>query len=117
MSVIRTLRDMVPIRPLGLAESLRVTELQASRLLKLSGTEDGPVPESIVTELPKVQVERVWPLGAAGFTQWAKGRWLIVVNERDYPTRQRFSVMHEFKHLLDDPFIRVLYPPEWELTA
>jgi Zn-dependent peptidase ImmA (M78 family) len=29
------------------------------------------------------------------------GVWLIVVNSADHPTRQRFTLMHEFKHVLD----------------
>lgn len=117
MGVIRELRDLVPIRHLNLAESLRVAELQAAKLLSLAGVEDGPVPESIITEVPKVQVERVYPLGASGFSQWAKGRWLIALNDGEPPTRQRFSLAHEFKHVLDHPFITLLYPAEWGLSA
>jgi Zn-dependent peptidase ImmA (M78 family) len=45
-------------------------------------------------------------------TQWLKpqSRWLIAVNRDDSQTRRRFTLGHEFKHILDNPFINVLYP-------
>jgi len=115
-NLIRELRDLIPIRPLRFAEALRVAEIQAAKMLLLCGVEEAPVRETIITELPKLQVERIYPLGASGFSQWAKGRWLIALNNGEPPTRQRFSLAHEFKHVLDHPFIKVLYPPEYGLS-
>jgi Zn-dependent peptidase ImmA (M78 family) len=45
-------------------------------------------------------------------SQWLKkeGRWLIAVNRDDSQTRRRFTLGHEFKHILDNPYINVLYP-------
>jgi Zn-dependent peptidase ImmA (M78 family) len=117
MGTIRELRDLVPIRRLRFAEALRVAELQAARLLALAEVHEPPVPEAIVAELPRIQVERVYPLGASGFTQWAKGRWLVALNAGEPPTRQRFSLAHEFKHVLDHPFIGLLYPAEQGLST
>ncbi len=34
-----------------------------------------------------------------------------MLNGSELPTRQRFSLAHEFKHVLDNRFIEVLYPP------
>lgn len=110
-TLLHELRRVSPVRPLRYGEALRVAELQASKLLELSGIEDGPVPESIITTLPRTQVERVYPLGVSGFSQWSKGRWLIVLNSNEPKTRQRFSLAHEFKHVIDHPMIAVLYPP------
>lgn len=108
---IAELRDLVPIRPLSLGESLRVAELQATRLLSLSGIKEPPVPETIISELPRIQVERIHPSPVSGAAHWAQGRWILVVNGIEPRTRQRFSIGHEFKHVLDNPFVKLLYPP------
>lgn len=108
--VITQLRDMMPIRPLSQAEALRMAELQTTKLLRLSGVGGGPVPESIITTLPRVQVERLYPSPVSGAAQWSKGRWLILVNGNEPQGRQRFSLVHEFKHVLDNPFVSVIYP-------
>jgi Zn-dependent peptidase ImmA (M78 family) len=109
-SLITALRDTVPIRPLTFVEALRTAELQATKLLELSGLSEPPFPEGIISGLPKMQVERIIPAPASGATQWSRGRWLILLNGAERPQRQRFSLGHEFKHVLDNPFIDVLYP-------
>lgn len=49
------------------------------------------------------------PLPVSGATHWASQRWLIVLNGAEPATRQRFSLAHEFKHILDHRFADVLY--------
>lgn len=107
--VVTILRDFVPIRPLTRAEALRIAELQAIRFLKLAGVTEPPVSERIIAELPRVQVERVRLLPVSGATQWTKGRWLILLRAQEPLTRQRFSLAHEAKHVIDDRFLNVLY--------
>ncbi|MFL6136720.1 MAG: ImmA/IrrE family metallo-endopeptidase [Frankiaceae bacterium] len=114
---ITTLRDRMPIRPLTLTEALRMAELQAIQLLELSEITAPPVPERIITELPRVQVERIKLAGLSGAAQWSHGRWLIILNGAEPASRQRFSLFHEFKHVLDNPFIHVLYPPTDHTTS
>jgi len=36
-----------------------------------------------------------------------------MVNAHEPLVRRRFSLMHEFKHVLDHPFIDYLYPDSW----
>jgi Zn-dependent peptidase ImmA (M78 family) len=98
-------------------EALRVAELQATKLLVLSGVTAPPFPESAIADLPRIQVERIFPAPSAGATQWSHGRWLIVLNGADTHGRQRFSLGHEFKHVLDNPFIDVLYPGDERMTS
>jgi Zn-dependent peptidase ImmA (M78 family) len=114
-AIITTLRDGVPIRPLSYAEALRVAELQATKFL--SGATEPPFPETAISRLPRVQVERIFPAPSAGATAWSHGRWLIVLNAADPRGRQRFSLGHEFKHVLDNPFIDVLYPETARMTS
>lgn len=109
MGVVSVARDLVPIRPLRRTEALRVAELQATRFLAASGISEPPVSERIITELPRVQVERlkVFPHSAA--THWASGRWLIVLKGSEARVRQRFSLAHELKHIIDHRFVDIIY--------
>ncbi|MFN8103913.1 MAG: ImmA/IrrE family metallo-endopeptidase [Acidimicrobiia bacterium] len=107
--IIASLRDMVPIRPLTRIEALSVTERQALRLLELTGVNAPPVPERVAGELPRVQVIRSARIGHSGASAWEQGRWRIVLNANDSRLRQRFSLFHELKHILDHPFARQLY--------
>jgi hypothetical protein len=115
--VLSTLRGVCPPRQLTHGEALRVAELQATKLLELSGITDGPVPESIITAVPKVQVRRMSPWPVSGCTDWAKGTWVIVISGAEPETRQRFTLSHEFKHIIDYPFIDVLYPASLGMSA
>ncbi len=107
--VIATLRDFVPIRPLTRIEALRIAELQAVRFHELLELEDGVAPDAAFADLPRLQVEKISPLPVSGAAQWSNGRWLILLNASEPVVRQRFSLAHEFKHILDHRFIDVLY--------
>jgi Zn-dependent peptidase ImmA (M78 family) len=108
---------MVPIRALTTIEALSVAERQATRLLALSGVAEPPVPETVITRLPRIQVERIAPSPISGGAQWTQGRWLIILAGSEPLTRQRFSLAHEFKHVLDNPFIHLLYPDARLMSA
>lgn len=104
------LRDLVPIRPLTDGEALRIAELQAARMLELAGIGRPPTPESAIASIPKVEIRRMVPWPVSGCTDWAKATWVIAVNGAEPAVRQRFTIAHEFKHILDHRFIDVLYP-------
>lgn len=103
------LRSTGPQRPLVRWEALRVAELQATQLLRLCEISEPPVPESIVADLPRLTMQRLSPIPVSGSAHWAKSRWVVVLNGDEPRTRQRFTLMHEFKHILDNPFVRYLY--------
>ncbi len=107
--VVTTLRDFVPIRPLTREEALRIAELQAHRFHELVGVKEPPFYDRLIAELPRVQIERLSPIPVSGSTHWASSRWLIVLNGAEPAVRQRFSLAHEFKHILDHRFVDVLY--------
>jgi Zn-dependent peptidase ImmA (M78 family) len=105
-SILVALRRMLPDRPLTVTEALRYAERQAHRLLQLHNIRDVPVPIEVITELPKIVVEYDDDLPryvASGASSWdANGqRWVISINPFEPPTRQRLSVLHEAKHILD----------------
>jgi hypothetical protein len=115
--ILSELRSLCPPRKLTHGEALRVAELQAARVLELAGVKEPPVPESIVSNVPKVMVKRMSPWAVSGCTDWAKGSWVIVINGSEPMGRQRFTIAHEFKHILDYPFIDVLYPASLGMSA
>jgi Zn-dependent peptidase ImmA (M78 family) len=114
-------RDRVdePYGPLLYSEALRLSELQAQRFLKMVGVTEPAVPERVITELPRVRVSRISPFPTSGATHWAQGQWLIVLNGAEPAGRQRFSLAHELKHIMDHRFTSLIYSafPESERNA
>ena len=100
-SPLRTLRALVPARRLSRSETLRIAELQANRLLELFDITGPQVPSELVSEFPYVEVRLEHDMPVSGSTHWANGRWVITLNADEPYVRRRFSLMHEFKHVLD----------------
>ena len=67
------------------------------------------MPERIITDLPYVQVTRMSPFPSSGASHWSSGRWLVVINGSEPATRQRFSLAHEAKHIIDHRFVNLIY--------
>ena len=109
--VLTYLRDVVPVRPLTQNEAYRIAELQVDRLLKLTALDNPPVPvERLIQDIPKVNVRYVTPFPLSGCTEWIGSAWNITVSASEPKTRQRFTLAHEFKHVLDNRYIDLLYP-------
>ncbi len=102
-SVLRVLRDLMPQRVLSYAEALQRAEMQASRLLSLQQVSGPDVPAEVVTELRRLRVVHAPDLPVSGSAHWDGYAWVISLNANDYEQRRRFSLMHEFKHVLDHP--------------
>lgn len=107
--VIARLREVMPNRPLGFHEALRLAEEQAWLLLELTETTDPAVPERIIVGLPRLEVRRLAPFPTSGASHWSKGKWRVAINATEPATRQRFSLAHEFKHIIDHRDIDLLY--------
>ena len=110
------LRNLVPNRALRHVESLRIAELQAAHLLAMSGITEAPVPTSVITDIPKIQLKRMSPCPVSGATDWSKGTWVIILNGNEPIARQRFTLAHEFKHILDYRYIDIAYPSKPALS-
>jgi predicted transcriptional regulator len=108
--VIAAVRALMPPRPLEEHEARFIAERQAHRLLELLDL-SGPITDlGPVASLPRLDVRVQAGLPVSGFSEWSRSRWVIALNEDDHPTRRRFTLAHELKHVLDNPFIEVLYP-------
>jgi hypothetical protein len=105
VTMLARLRRLAPERPLRFSEALKVAELQASWLLTLQGVERGPIPAEIITIQRRITVEYDFnmPAQASGASDWDFGqrRWVITINGGQQATRQRFTLFHEYKHILD----------------
>jgi len=115
-SVLASLRSLVPTRALQFSEALRIAELQANRLLQLLAITDGPVPSEIVSELPRIQV-RYRELPTSGLSYWNGETWVIGLNRAEPRTRQRFTLLHEYKHILDHGRAEYLYRADGRYSA
>ncbi|MFL6162737.1 MAG: ImmA/IrrE family metallo-endopeptidase [Jatrophihabitantaceae bacterium] len=106
ISVLASLRALAPNHPITLEDALRLAERQANRLLALFGGATVPVPTSIITDQPRITVEHdpALPTNAAsGCSDWDIRRhtWVISLNPTEPRRRRRFTVLHEYKHILD----------------
>jgi Zn-dependent peptidase ImmA (M78 family) len=108
-SVITKLRDFVPITELTREQAYRLAELQAARFRALTNNRQPRLPSEAISELQHVRVKHLSPLPVSGATAWSHGQWVILLRSSEPHGRQRFSLAHEFKHILDHRFIDVLY--------
>lgn len=107
-SVLGSLRALAPAHPMTLDEALRLAERQAALLLEFSDAVVVPVPSSVVTNQPRIIVEHDPDLpahAASGSSDWDSRRhaWVISLNPTEPRRRQRFTVLHEYKHIIDHP--------------
>jgi len=103
-----SLRGLIPSRHLSYAEALRIAELQANRLLELSGSSEQPAGAEFVAELPRLLV-KYRTLPTSGLSYWDGQQWIVGINRDEPETRQRFTLLHEFKHIIDHGHTQQLY--------
>ena len=117
-SLLKSLRTLAPVRDCTFDEALNVAERQATRLgelvAALDATADG-VDLRHIEGLPRIRVvfERL-PIG--GMSHWNGREWIIAIALGDSPARQRFTLLHEFKHVVDHGQTRQLYTGNARLT-
>jgi Zn-dependent peptidase ImmA (M78 family) len=104
LALLSTLRNLAPKRPLTYGESMQVARLQAAHVRKrlpnktdvnlIWLTEQSAVPVHFV---PSHELNEDSGLT----TDVINGRLEMFINENEPAVRQRFSLLHEFKHVLD----------------
>lgn len=95
-----------------MAGARAVAEAQALRLLQLLDIKGPAVDVGLLTTLPRISVEVGPDLQGrylSGESGWDRGRWLIRISRKDSLTRRRFTLAHEFKHILDGPAEKHVY--------
>lgn len=112
MSLLSELRALFPDRRLTVFEARQIADRQTTMLLRRLGITDPPVPTELLAALPFLEVRAPRGLNCAGAVRWIKPRWTILVNGSEPATRQRFSLAHELKHVIDHRQRDVIYGPE-----
>jgi hypothetical protein len=121
-NIIDKVREIIPARSITQSEALILAERQASLLLKLLDVQAVPVDVFKISELPGVEVqvkprhempaiaELAQTSEVGGVTHLRRdGSWLLTINREDTIGRRRFSLAHEFKHVLDHPVAERAY--------
>jgi predicted transcriptional regulator len=113
------LRAMCPARRLAPWEARLVAERQAARLLRLQGVVSPPVPEQLIEYLPRINVRWVGAQRLSGAARWdrRRSRWDLLVNRNATWGRQRFTLCHELKHVIDHPLAETIYGPRHDHDA
>lgn len=119
LSVLGSLRAVTPKRSdVTFAEALRIAELQANKLLERHQVTDYLVPRELITELPKIAVRYGSHL-VSGASYWdaEAGTWIIQLSRTDSWQRRRFTLAHEYKHIIDHGRQQQLYRGARRATA
>lgn len=111
------LRALTPTRALTTSEANRVAERQTELLLDELGIAAPAVPRSVIAGLPFITVAERRGFPTSGMVTKTDLGWVVVIRGDESQVRQRFSLAHELKHVLDDPFIDWLYPGQGHLTG
>jgi Zn-dependent peptidase ImmA (M78 family) len=111
-NLLSALRRRLPGRALRFYEHLTLAEQQANALHELLH-ETGPAADlSWMTTLKKVTVvvQPRWKMeGLSGMSSWDDGHWVIGINRGNPHPRRRFTLCHEFKHVLDADRDKITY--------
>lgn len=105
VDAISLLRTLLPDRAMTWSEAHSIAERQAALLLDLLHVTEPAVPQFVISSLPGIVVDWKpdWP--TSGMAIQSRTHWRIVLKADETRQRQRFSLAHEFKHVLDDPVI------------
>jgi len=99
--LLTSLRELIPDHELSLAELLTLIERQAVALRTLARIQTDVLPSRVVAGQPSLRIEDT-DLPIAGYRYWDphQRRWVICLN-RDAPeVARRFTLLHEFAHIL-----------------
>jgi predicted transcriptional regulator len=108
-SLLSRLRSVSPHRATSFDEALRVAELQACKLLD-AVADDGTTLVNWEQRLSTQRLSVVYEdLPVSGTSHWNGERWIIALNRQESRVRQRFTLLHEYKHIVDHGHVSQLY--------
>ncbi len=108
-SLVSGLRALMPRRSIQVHEAYRVAELQAARVRMHFGDSSPFFDTAAFSKLPRITVMEDSKLQASGVTEWSAGSWQISIRSDEAEVRQRFTLAHEMKHVLDAPQLASAY--------
>lgn len=111
---LRTLGNRHRTRPVSWLTAQRIAARQGAMVAREATRLDVSV-ISLVANLPGIAVERDDTLPVSGLTIWNRQHqtWIIRLRATDSPSRQRFTLLHEFKHVVDHNSGVHLYDPRY----
>ena len=105
-SAIFPLGDLRAVRPrhaTDLAVAMGVAHRQAALLRSILEIRGKDLALESITGVLAVTVTAINELPVPGTAFWGNGHWNIHVRQQDPPETQRFSALHELKHIIDHP--------------
>lgn len=102
-SVLATVRAMGFTRTHSLTEALSLAERQAHRLRRLLDLTHGSELADALAGLPRIEIRQLTDVPVSGSSFWNGRSWIITTSADDAPTRQAFTLAHEYKHIIDHP--------------
>jgi Zn-dependent peptidase ImmA (M78 family) len=107
-STLRSLRAVTPHREVTFDEALRVAELQASKLAEQLDPGHEGLRDYHLATMPRITVVYE-TIPVSGMSHWNGQLWVIAIAKGDSLARQRFTALHEFKHIIDHGQANLLY--------
>ena len=108
-SVLGRVRMLVPDDNLSNKSHDINSEKQADLLRKLLDIKTPLFPSDAIAKLPKVKIVVAEELPYSASARYENQNWIITLNGQEKPLRQRFSLAHEIKHIIDHPTKYELY--------
>jgi len=107
--VLDRLRASCPRRPLSWTEAERIAERQAGVLRRELKLDTRPtLPASALLDLPFLSVTYRDDFPTSGMATKTGLGWVVVIRGDEPKVRQRFSLAHELKHIIDDDLMTTL---------
>ena len=120
-SILRSLRQLTPRRACSFTEALNLAERQAAKLCTLLAATHPSyqltgITEDHLAQLPRIRIVRE-QLPVSGMSHWNGKEWIICLGSGDPEVRQRFTMLHEFKHIIDHGHTHWLYTEQQPVTT
>lgn len=97
-------RRILPRRALSYDEAITVAEHQANRLAQALGADQRSIQEAALTSLTRMEIVRSSFESDdhhSGSSSYQAGRWIVQLDASESAARQRFTLAHELKHIID----------------
>lgn len=101
-------------RPVSWLTAQRIASSQGAAVAR-EATKLGVTVDALIAGLPQIRVETDETLPVSGLTVWDRVQhaWIIRLRTADTPARRHFTLLHEFKHILDHHASAHLYDPRY----